>query len=227
MEFQENNKVTRSSGKRFSTLIVGGLVLVATASVLVGKFLLSNVEAKAGKQIQTVASSEAKDSVNTQAVTESQDVKTTATEDALPGDSQKVEVQSEIKDGVQYITSSVDQSSYEPITVQQGIPVKWTINVPEGVLNSCNNAIIIPKYDQEVELKAGENVIEFTPEESGVFPFSCWMGMIQSDITVVSEDGTVDQNADDGTSGYTGSGRMSGGCGMGNGQGATGGCCGF
>lgn len=34
-------------------------------------------------------------------------------------------------------------------------------------------------------LKPGDNLITFTPEKSGVLPFSCWMGMIRSRISVV------------------------------------------
>jgi hypothetical protein len=31
----------------------------------------------------------------------------------------------------------------------------------------------------------GENVIRFTPDKAGVYPYSCWMGMITSSITVL------------------------------------------
>jgi len=32
---------------------------------------------------------------------------------------------------------------------------------------------------------AGDNIIEFTPTETGTIPYSCWMGMIKSNITIV------------------------------------------
>jgi len=104
-----------------------------------------------------------------------------------------------VQDGVQYITSAVSGGWYEPISVQQGIPVKWTLNAPSGSLNGCNDSIIIPAYNLQVKLKTGENLIEFTPDESGTFTFSCWMGMVRSSITVVGEDGTVADNQDDGS----------------------------
>jgi hypothetical protein len=216
---EDDNKEVRGIRKRFPTLMVGCVMLVATVALLGGKTFLSNVMAKSGGATQTASQSPVQDNAGdtTQSV---------ASQGNSEENAETIQVQSEVKDGVQYITSSADAYSYESIIVRQGIPVKWTINIPEGALNNCNNAIIIPKYQQEIELKTGENIIEFTPEESGVFPFTCWMGMIQSDITVVAEDGTVDENADDGTSGYTGSrGMMSGGCGMENGQGAMGSCC--
>lgn len=77
--------------------------------------------------------------------------------------------------------------------------MKWTITAPDGSLNGCNNSIVIPAYNLQVKLKTGENVIEFTPAESGTFAFSCWMGMIRSNITVTAEDGTVVANQDDGS----------------------------
>jgi plastocyanin domain-containing protein len=33
----------------------------------------------------------------------------------------------------------------------------------------------------------GENIIEFTPSEIGEIPFTCWMGMIKSKITVIED----------------------------------------
>ncbi len=104
-----------------------------------------------------------------------------------------------VKDGVQYVTSNVSDGGYEPITVQQGIPVKWTLNAPNGSLNGCNSSLIIPEYNLKIELKVGENLIEFTPDKSGTFAFSCWMGMIRSSISVVGEDGTAAPTQDDGS----------------------------
>ncbi len=108
-------------------------------------------------------------------------------------------VEATIKDGVQYVTSNVSGGGYEPIRVQKGIPVRWTLNAPDGSLNGCNNAIYIPEYNLQVDLKTGENLIEFTPDKSGTFVFSCWMGMVRSSITVVNEDGTVDTTQSDGS----------------------------
>jgi|GEM_PF-18635 len=108
-------------------------------------------------------------------------------------------VEATVEDGVQYVTSSVSSGGFEPISVQQGVPVKWTLNAPSGSLNGCNNAIVIPEYDVEVDLKTGDNLIEFTPSRSGTFAFSCWMGMIRSTITVVGEDGSVAPTENDGS----------------------------
>jgi plastocyanin domain-containing protein len=83
------------------------------------------------------------------------------------------------------VITSLSSGRYEPITVQKGIPVKWIIKAEEGSINGCNNSIVIPQYGMQKDLSIGDNIIEFTPTESGTVPFSCWMGMISSQITVV------------------------------------------
>lgn len=92
-----------------------------------------------------------------------------------------------IEDGVQIVITGLSSGRYEPIIVQKGIPVKWTIQAETGDINGCNNSIIIQKYKIKKDLQVGDNVIEFTPTESGTVPFSCWMGMIRSKITVVDD----------------------------------------
>jgi sulfite exporter TauE/SafE len=89
--------------------------------------------------------------------------------------------------GVQIITSTLRPGRYPAITVQRGVPVKWIITAPRGSINGCNNRMIIREYRIEHPLVPGENVIEFMPEKTGRFSYSCWMGMIRSPITVVEE----------------------------------------
>ena len=112
--------------------------------------------------------------------------------------------QAVIEEGVQIITSGLSSGRYEPIVVQKGIPVRWTLQAEAGELNGCNNSIIIQKYGIQKKLQIGDNIIEFTPEESGTVPFSCWMGMIRSKITVVdsldSSENGGDSTADNSTS---------------------------
>lgn len=86
---------------------------------------------------------------------------------------------------LQKVNSSMSYNGYDSITVKAGIPVRWNLKVPEGVLTGCNNAIVIPEYGIEKTLQAGDNIIEFTPEEPGTVQFTCWMGMIRSEINVV------------------------------------------
>ncbi|MBM7583121.1 sulfite exporter TauE/SafE/copper chaperone CopZ [Caldicoprobacter guelmensis] len=116
-----------------------------------------------------------------------------------------------IEGDVQVVTSQIGSYSYSPIVVQKGIPVRWTIRVEEGDLNGCNNPLTIPKYNIQKELVPGDNVIEFTPTEEGNIVYTCWMGMIRSNIKVVSDISKVskkDLQDSDGSS----SGAVGGGC---------------
>lgn len=97
----------------------------------------------------------------------------------------------QIVNGIQLVSSKVLANSYEPIIVQKGIPVRWTLQADKANINGCNNRIIIPSLKKERKIEAGSNVVEFTPQESGVIPFSCWMGMIKSRITVVDDLGSI------------------------------------
>jgi len=92
-----------------------------------------------------------------------------------------------VQDGFQTVTTKLFPGMYEPITVQKGIPLKWTIKARKGDINGCNNEIVIPAFDISKKLEAGDNIIEFTPDETGTFTYSCWMGMIRSRITVVED----------------------------------------
>ncbi|MDR3092244.1 MAG: hypothetical protein LBU36_08695 [Clostridiales bacterium] len=86
----------------------------------------------------------------------------------------------------QSVQSTLRESQLPSITVKVNIPVKWTITVPEGVLNGSNSRIVIPSFDiSDYELKIGDNVIEFTPTQTGVFAYSDWVGMLKGTITVV------------------------------------------
>ncbi len=91
----------------------------------------------------------------------------------------------QINGDYQEVTTSLEYGTYPAITVKAGTSVKWTITAGQGMINGCNNEIIIPEYNLNIKLKEGDNVIEFTPDKTGSFGYSCWMGMIRSSITVV------------------------------------------
>lgn len=132
---------------------------------------------------------------------------------------ESVAVVESVDDGdVQRITSEFSSGQYAPITVKQGVPVVWTISVTEKDLNGCNNPMIIPAYGIEKKLVPGDNTIEFTPDESGVIAYSCWMGMIRSTITVVGADGETAPAQIDGVE-QTSQSALPGGT-------SSGGCCG-
>jgi hypothetical protein len=172
--------------KKFPTLTVGVAILLIAVVLLGGRSLIFSAQANA-------ANTTNRQSANTNVA----NVITGNTASSTGGTAQQINAT--VDDGVQYITSTLSGGRYEPITVQQGIPVKWTLNAPSGSLNGCNNRIVIPEYNLQISLKTGDNVIEFTPDKSGTFAFGCWMGMIRSSIAVVGEDGVVANNTDDGS----------------------------
>lgn len=92
--------------------------------------------------------------------------------------------EAKVEEDVQVITTQLKPHEYDPIVVKKGIPVKWIIQVEEKNLNGCNSEILIPEYSIDKKLKVGDNIIEFIPDKSGVVGYSCWMGMIKSNITV-------------------------------------------
>jgi hypothetical protein len=91
-------------------------------------------------------------------------------------------------DTEQTIKMDVLKSSFSPnkFTLRKSVPVKWVINGKE--LNECNQVIVIPQYNMKIELKNGNQIIEFTPPESVVVPWSCWMGMIPGTLIDVDNE---------------------------------------
>ena len=87
----------------------------------------------------------------------------------------------------QTVTTKLDPNTYSPIVVKKGIPVTWNLSASPENLTSCNNAILIPALGIQKPLAAGDNIIEFTPQETGTISYTCWMGMIPGQITVVDE----------------------------------------
>jgi sulfite exporter TauE/SafE/copper chaperone CopZ len=86
--------------------------------------------------------------------------------------------------GYQEIRMNVTSDGWQPDTfvLKKGIPVKWIINGKE--ITNCNKAIQVPKLGLSFDIKQGEQVIEFTPKDAGVIPWSCWMGMIPGTFIV-------------------------------------------
>lgn len=100
-----------------------------------------------------------------------------------------------IKDNVQEVSIDLKPNSYAPIIVQKGIPVRLNIRADQKNINSCNGTVVIPEYNLEIDLKAGDNFIEFTPEKTGSISYSCWMGMVSSTIQIVDDLSKADLTA--------------------------------
>jgi sulfite exporter TauE/SafE/copper chaperone CopZ len=90
----------------------------------------------------------------------------------------------------QVIEMTANGLGYEParFTLIRGVPVKWVINATE--ITSCNKRIVVPALGLEFDLKPGRQTIDFTPRQSGVIPWSCWMGMMRGEF-IVTEPGAA------------------------------------
>lgn len=88
------------------------------------------------------------------------------------------------RSGVQVVRLTQDGYGYHPqtITVERGRPVKMVVMSTNPY--SCASSLIIPKMNVQKNLQSGENIIEFTPMETGTIPFSCSMGMYRGAIIV-------------------------------------------
>jgi sulfite exporter TauE/SafE/plastocyanin domain-containing protein/copper chaperone CopZ len=135
-----------------------------------------------------------------------------------------------LENGVQIVRMTQTSSGYSPskFTIAKNVPVRWIITSKNP--NSCSASILMNKYGIKKFLTAGENVIEFTPTESGNLPFSCSMGMYTGSFSVTDggnsvSNVSVDSNS---SSGATSSGtcgvNASGGSAAGGCGGSGGGC---
>jgi sulfite exporter TauE/SafE/copper chaperone CopZ len=85
---------------------------------------------------------------------------------------------------IQEIHMTQKWNGYEPNTlkIQSWKKVRWIINSTNPY--SCASQIIVPSLWISEQLKAWENIIEFTAPEVGKVPFSCSMGMYRGTFIV-------------------------------------------
>lgn len=89
---------------------------------------------------------------------------------------------------IQVIKAKLGASGeYPNIVVQEGKKVRFILQADSGSLNGCNRTVVIPEFNIQKELKEGQNVIEFTPKKEGNIVYTCWMGMVSGNITVVPD----------------------------------------
>ena len=114
------------------------------------------------------------------------DAKTSETNPIPQKEPYKLLASSPLSDDIQFVEAIVGWFDYPEITVEVNKPVRINFKVTKENLNSCNDRILIPSFGIEKALSVGDNYVEFTPVETGVIPYSCWMDMIRSKINVVA-----------------------------------------
>jgi sulfite exporter TauE/SafE len=95
----------------------------------------------------------------------------------------------------QTIDMTADGQGYAPshFTLIRGKPVKWVIDAKE--ITACNRRIVVPALALEFDLRPGRQTVEFTPRQTGVIPWSCWMGMLRGEFQVVEGGQAIDAEA--------------------------------
>jgi len=85
---------------------------------------------------------------------------------------------------VQVVEMHVTSSGFQPavLKVKKDILVKWIVKGDQ--ISGCTNKIIVPSLEISKALVSGDNIINFTPKNTGTIPFSCWMGMVQGKFIV-------------------------------------------
>ncbi len=123
-----------------------------------------------------------------------------------------------VNNGVQEVQLTVQGGNYmpNPIRVKKGVLVRLVADL--NSVRGCASGIVIPDFGVSKTVRAGDNAIEFTPDKSGTFQFSCPMGMYRGTIIVEEADGTVATYTGNAAPAATGGCRMGaggGGCGCG------------
>ena len=88
---------------------------------------------------------------------------------------------------VQEATIKVTEKGYEPAELKLRLGVPARVTFVRETNNTCGTEVILPEYDIERALPLDEPVvIEFTPQKSGEFVFTCGMNMLKGRL-VISE----------------------------------------
>lgn len=90
-----------------------------------------------------------------------------------------------IVNGIQEVTLGWGKFNYAPeiITVKKDMPVRITADIQR--LSGCFRSLNIPELGVSKQFTESDTVLEFTPQKTGTFTFSCAMGMGSGKLQVV------------------------------------------
>jgi sulfite exporter TauE/SafE len=91
----------------------------------------------------------------------------------------------------QTIEMEVAAGGFSPnhFTLAKGVPVRWIVDGKD--VTTCNKRIIVPSLGLEFDVRPGKQTIAFTPRETGVIRWSCWMGMMRGEFVVTDAPGPL------------------------------------
>ncbi len=124
--------------------------------------------------------------------------------------------------GIQTIYMTLDSSGWSPnsFVLKNNVKTRWIINAT--YVRSCDNEIIMDGYGIDVKAHLGENIVEFTPNATGVITWHCPMNMYRGTFVVVNDPNNQSEIAS--ASASAPAVKKSGGCGCGMMGGGSGSC---
>jgi len=82
----------------------------------------------------------------------------------------------------------VENGSYQPANLFVPVGRETTLHFLRKDPSPCSSTVVFPQWELSAELPLDEEVeITITPQETGVFPFTCQMQMYRGDIHVVGD----------------------------------------
>jgi uncharacterized protein len=70
-----------------------------------------------------------------------------------------------------------------PSTLKVGVPVRMEVDL--ATVSGCMTTVVIPAFNVQKTVGAGDNIITFTPDKVGTFGITCSMNMGRGTFTVV------------------------------------------
>jgi len=112
---------------------------------------------------------------------------TTEALDCCPPDSPlRAALIAEYDDGIQKAAGDITAAECPSLIVQRGIPVQFTLNTMQSGADDTDEYVSFPDFGiKEAHIGNGENIVCFTPEESGVFEYYFRTGDLGNTVTVV------------------------------------------
>jgi plastocyanin domain-containing protein len=100
------------------------------------------------------------------------------------GDNVNTQVNTATTGDIQNVKLSVSGANYilTPSTLKKDVPVRMVADM--ATLRGCSRSVVISAFGVRKSLTEGDNIITFTPTQSGTFRIACSMNMYTGTFTV-------------------------------------------